>query len=61
MAKGLPQDYKEAYIWLSLAATNGNEEAKEHLEPLKTMLSPEELAEALSRATAFFKQIEERQ
>ena len=61
--KGVPQDHQEAYIWVSLAYANdgGNELHKKNLALIKAKLSPEQLAEAQSRATELHKQIEAQQ
>ena len=56
---GIPQDSKEAYVWFSIAATGGHEQAKNALKAI--YLGSSRLAEAQSRATELFKQIEERQ
>ncbi|MFP6603426.1 MAG: SEL1-like repeat protein, partial [Pirellulaceae bacterium] len=60
---GVPQDHQEAYIWISLAYANdgGDELYKKNLAIIKAKLSPEQLAEAQSRATELSKRIEERQ
>ena len=54
--EGVPQNYREAYIWFSIAAANGSEEAKEYVEIVKAKLSPEQLADAQEEATTRFKQ-----
>ena len=59
--EGIRQNYKEAYIWWSIASSDGNQKTKEHLKRVKEMLSPEHLIEAQSRSTELFKQIEEGQ
>jgi TPR repeat protein len=63
-SNGMPEsNYTEAYIWYSIARAGGHRKIKmsEILELLKEKLSPEQLAEAQSRATELSKQIEERQ
>lgn len=49
----LPQDYVEAYKWLSLAAAQGNETARFRRDAVATELSPAELAEAGRRVQAW--------
>ena len=58
---GVPQDDKEAYIWLSLAVAGGQTVDDGTLKTTRMRLSAEQLDEAQKRASAFFKQIEERQ
>ncbi|WP_371905015.1 tetratricopeptide repeat protein [Desulfobacter postgatei] len=43
---GIPQNYKQAYMWFSLAAAQGHEEAKERQKELEKKLTPEQLGEA---------------
>jgi len=39
---GVPQDYHQAYVWASLAALQGNEEAAGYREKLVSRLRPDE-------------------
>ena len=39
---GVPQDYQQAYVWASLAALQGNEEAAGYPEKLVSRLRPDE-------------------
>ena len=56
---GVSQDYTEAFIWLTLADADINVNVpKEVFETLKAKLSPEQLAEAQSRGSELFQQIE---
>lgn len=43
---GVPQNYKEAYIWFSLAAAQGHKEALKKRNITEKKLSPQQLAEA---------------
>ncbi len=44
--QGVPQDYIQAYMWASLAAAQGDEDAVEGLEMIKKEMTPAQLAEA---------------
>jgi TPR repeat protein len=55
-AKGfedLPQDYAEAYKWMSLAATQGSPDAVLALAQLSALMTPEQVAEGEMRARRF--------
>jgi len=54
---GVPQNYVEAYVWFSIAAANGQANAKQVLPRLKAKLTPDQFAAAQKRATQIFKQI----
>ena len=43
---GMPEDLIIAYIWLNLAAAQGNEDAKTAREALERMMTPAQIAEA---------------
>ena len=44
--EGLPRDYVTAYMWFSLAAAQGNEEARKNLDIVERNLTTDERAEA---------------
>ena len=48
--KGVPQNYREAYIWYSLAAANGDKEAAEYRDKSAKRLSPADLSSAQKEA-----------
>ena len=53
----VPEDHVEAYAWYSVAATNGDEVAKEGLPLVKAELTREQLTAAQRRAAELYKQI----
>ncbi|MDG1750182.1 MAG: sel1 repeat family protein, partial [Thalassotalea sp.] len=55
--KGVIQNIKQAYIWNSLAATNGVKEAIEIRNFLANELSPSALDEAQESAAKLYKKI----
>ena len=56
--EGVPQDYKEAYAWLSVAKANGLELAEKNLGIVTKKMTKEQIAEAQSLATEIQKRIE---
>jgi len=44
--QGVPQDYIQPYMWASLAAAQGDEDAVEGLEILGKKMSPDQIAQA---------------
>jgi len=54
-----PQDYKEAYVWLSVAVTNGYDDAAVKRDKAALELTPEALAEAQAEAAAEDQKIKE--
>jgi hypothetical protein len=44
--RGIPQDYKLAYVWFSLATAQGNEVAKNNRDISAEKLSPQKTVEA---------------
>lgn len=56
---GAPQDYKQAYIWFSVAVTNGYLGAAEKRDKAALELTPDALAEAQAEAAALDKKIKE--
>ena len=55
---GVPQDYKEAFAWFSVAQANGDEDAKEALSNLTNEMTKEQIADAMSLATEIQNRIE---
>ena len=56
--QGVKQDYAEAYIWESLAATFGNQDAIKNRDVLLAKLSEEELKAAQRRESFLYLKIE---
>ena len=54
---GVPKSKQEAYLWLSLAATEGNTKAAKLRDKIEKLLPPTQLAEAQSRTIKMFKKI----
>jgi TPR repeat protein len=54
---GVPQDYKQAWIWSEIAVQNGLDDAAERRDKAAAKLSPEELEKAGAEATALLKSI----
>lgn len=52
--EGGPQDYLQAYAWLSVAAANGAVDAVKHRDILAQKLSQTQFAEAQVLATRYF-------
>jgi hypothetical protein len=52
-----PQDYKQAYIWLSVAVTNGYDDAAAKRDKVALQLTPEDLATAQAEAAALDQKI----
>jgi TPR repeat protein len=44
--KGVPQNYKLAYVWFSLAAAQGHENAKKARDIYAKKLSPQQIVQA---------------
>jgi len=53
----IPQDYKQAYIWLSVAVTSGYDEAAAKRDKAALELAPDVLAEAQAEAATLDKKI----
>jgi len=53
----IPQDYKQAYIWLSVAVTNGYDDAAAKRDKAALELAPDVLAAAQAEAAALDKKI----
>jgi hypothetical protein len=55
--EGVPQDFQQAYIWSSLATSDGNETAKKNKDIYAAQLSAADLVAAQQEATARFSKI----
>ena len=55
----VPQDYKQAYIWFSVAVANGYDAAAAKRDKAALELTPDALTEAQAEAAALVKKIEE--
>jgi len=53
----VPQDYKQAYIWLWVAVKNGYDDAAAKRDKAALQLTPEDLAAAQAEAAALDKKI----
>jgi hypothetical protein len=53
--EGVAHDHVEACKWLILAGTNGNEVAGKYRAILERKMTPEEIAEAQQRTSAWMK------
>ena len=53
----VPEDHVEAYAWYSVAAENGEEDAKEMVLSVKAQLTPEQLTEGQKRAAELTEQL----
>ena len=53
---GVPQDYREAFAWFSLAKAIGNEIAKDNLDILAKKMTKEEIADAMPLPTKVYNQ-----
>ena len=58
--KGVPQYFAEAYVWESLAAASGHEEAIIHRDNIAAQLSPAVLDAAQKRAAMLSEEIQQR-
>lgn len=55
--KGIPQNYKKAYIWYSLASAQGHEKAKYNISIIETKMTPKQIAEAQKEAVELWGKI----
>jgi TPR repeat protein len=46
VGRGVPQDDVMAYVWINLAAAQGNEVARTNLDIAANQMTPDQLAEA---------------
>jgi len=44
--EGVPEDYIQAYVWLNIAAANGDVQAKEWKAEMAEKMTKEQIAEA---------------
>lgn len=54
---GVPQDYKQAWIWSEIAVQNGLEDAAERRDKAAAKLSPAEIEQARVEAAGLLKSI----
>lgn len=59
--QGVAQNYKEAYIWHSIAAANGYEDSVKYRNDDAKLLSAGDLAQAQAEATRRLEKIREKQ
>lgn len=52
---GVPQDYRQAYIWCAIAVESGMEDASERRDKAASKLSPEDLAAAQAEVAELLK------
>jgi TPR repeat protein len=55
----VPQDYKQAYIWLSVAVASGYSGAAEKRDKAASQLTPDALTEAQAEAATLVEKIKE--
>ncbi|WP_444902157.1 tetratricopeptide repeat protein [Microbulbifer sp. SSSA007] len=58
--QGVPQNYKSAYIWYSIAAASGDSESSELRDNISKKLDSNALSEAQSKASEIFESISEK-
>lgn len=58
--QGVPQNYAEAYVWFSLAALSGYNDAIRSRDLLAKQLSPEDLSASQKRASMLYEEIQQR-
>ena len=49
--EGVPESYVRAYVWLSMAKTQGYENAKKAVEIVKNQMTKQQISEAQALAT----------
>ena len=54
LGDGVPQNNVRAYAWWSVAAAQGNEEARGNRDTMAVMLTPDQLARGQDMATRCF-------
>ena len=52
--RGVPQNYKQSYVWSSVSLANGFGDAKEEQDNASQKLTPSELSEAQALAAEYF-------
>jgi TPR repeat protein len=48
---GVPENHVRAYVWLSMAKTQGHEKAKKGVETVKNLMTKQQIAQAQALAT----------
>jgi len=56
--RGVPQNFAEAYVWFSIAAASGHEDARKGRDKFARKLSHEEIMQAQARSTQLFEGIQ---
>ena len=54
IGEGVPQNNVRAYVWFSVAAAQGNEDARTNRDIISDRLTPEQLARGQDMATSCF-------
>ena len=52
--RGVPEDYVQAYAWTSIAATQGNENAKKNKGIVKKQMTPAQIAKAQELSSEYW-------
>ena len=55
LGKGVPENYLRAYAWYSIAATRGDNHAKEKKYSIKKEMAREQIAKGQELATEYWK------
>ncbi|MBW1892102.1 MAG: SEL1-like repeat protein [Deltaproteobacteria bacterium] len=55
--QGVPQNYKKAYIYYSLASAQGREKAKHNISIIEPKMTPSQIAEAQKKAAELWEKI----
>ena len=51
---GVPEDYVLAYAWYNLASAQGNEQARDIKDDLRTRMTPDQIAQAQEMSATLF-------
>ena len=54
---GVPEDYVLAYAWYNLASAQGNEQARDIKDDLRTRMTPDQIAQAQEMSATLFDRI----
>jgi TPR repeat protein len=58
LGRGVPKDYVAAYVWLSLPAEQGHEDAKRVLKTIENKMTPEQINTAKADAQRVCERLE---
>jgi len=58
LGRGVPKDYVKAYVWLSLPADKGHEDAQVVLKSLENKMSPAQIEDARRDAEKVYQRLE---